>query len=80
MPGLEELTARYERITERIQDARYIMEGYLINETQISYDIKGILDNWSNATIEDLDWIHSSIPRHIECLNELGEMLRNRSI
>ena len=75
MPGLEELTARYERITEKIPDARYIMEGYSIKETKISYDIKGILHNWNNATMEDLDWIHSSVPRHIECLNELSKML-----
>ena len=55
MPGLEELTARYERINERIQDKRYMKGVYLINETKISYNIKDILDNWSNVTTED--WI-----------------------
>ena len=76
MPGLEELTARYKRITERIQDTRYIMDmNYLFNETKILYVIKGIITNWRNVAMEDLDWIHSSILRHIECLKELGKML-----
>ena len=52
-----------------------MMQGYLIDETKISYDFKDILNNWSNLTMEDLDRIHSSIPRHIEYLNELGKVL-----
>ena len=38
-------------------------------------DFKDILDNWSDANMEDLDKIYSSIPRHIEGLNELEKML-----
>ena len=66
MPGLEELTVRYERITERLQDEMCMMQGYLIDETKISYHFTDILNNWSNLTMEDLDRIHSSIPRYIE--------------
>ena len=75
MPGLEELTARYERMTEVLEDEMYMMHGYLIDEAKISYDFKDILNSWSNLTMEDLDRIHSSIPRHTECLNELGKVL-----
>ena len=75
MLGLEEFTVRYKRITERIQDRKYMMGGYLGNETKMTYDFEEILDNWSNMNIEDLDMMHSWILRHIECFNELGKML-----
>ena len=44
MPGLVELTVRYEKITERIQDRKYMMKDYLGNETKMTYDFKEILD------------------------------------
>ena len=44
MPGLVELTVRYEKITERIQDRKYMMKDYLGNETKMTYDFKEISD------------------------------------
>ena len=52
-----------------------MMEGYLGNETKMTYDFKEILDNWSNMTMEYLNRMHSWIPGHIECFNELAKML-----
>ena len=55
MLGLEELKARYGSISEKIQDRKYVMDGCLSNKTKVTYDIKEILDIWSNVTMEDLD-------------------------
>ena len=52
-----------------------MMQGCLIDETKIPYDFKNILNNWSNLAMKDLDRIHSSVPRHIECLSELEKVL-----
>ena len=82
--SLEELTARYERMTEVLEVEMYMMQGYLTDETKISYDFKDIFNNWSSLTMKDLDRINSSIPRLIECLNEQSEnakqMLKKKRI